>query len=740
MIGLGRLLLHGVVSGAAALVAAVATAQSISVDKPIYGANETIQISYSTPSPCRCELHIINLSDILRHASHDAWIRDAFYKPGGVTTKPLFYTESETRTSLEAGRSGTFQYSSNLLRASIDKSRSWFRALLIDNTTKIIAQAPFMVIKRHGPAPSMLKLENEVGRELGSFIGTQRLVARLPVAPSLPEGIRSDLWPFGAAYAARSWTLPANGNAQTLQLDGFVPGSYELRFTNRLGLALGSGAFELTYPYSETALQLVPARSDAYTTNDPPKLAIAYAGRNYVLVMFRVEGGRLERLWGWEVGNNAQFDFVRGLPANLRNLPPATYEFRLYLGNNEIDGRYLVSRKQLVIGAPSVAPTPTAPAGQISLGGGRPVLVGDDFDVSFSVPVGSEPTWLALYPKPYLVSSCTILEAMPPMSVKEGRDGNARFRYPVPVSGSGTATLLAPWVPGEYEVRIYRGELPNDVGKLAYPKATLLASMPLSVGLAEPLFTVRPSVGAVVELGTAIEVEVQPSDKLRRDLFKSWRVQVAIMRASETLPGGSVAPAQVAGAVLELASGRGGKVRFAPIDYDPGPYEILVSATAPDGSLLRFVVRHKFDVPPPPTPALPGDASFVRAKGFAAPDGYAPQIPRPDDCVRGSLAALLGQPPPAVVVTNKPPPSKPTLAVTEWVAGDLDSDADDRYVPVRQIFAGFPYVVEARFPEPQNAESYTVTGPGNAAIVVKRTTDPLIYRSKQIVFLPGATQ
>ncbi|MEO8558780.1 MAG: hypothetical protein ABI439_06935 [Rhodospirillales bacterium] len=726
--------------GAAVLLAGVAAAQSISVDKSIYGADETIRISYSTPSSCLfCELHIINLSDNLRYSSFDAWIRDAFYKPGGVSKKPVFYSYSEERVRLEAGRTGTFEYSSNLLKGNQDKSRGWFRVLLIRETTEILAQAPFMVIKRRGPPPSVLQLENELGASAGSFIGAQRLVARLAKAPASPDAIKSDLWRLGADTSLRSWTLTPNSSVQALQLDGFRAGSYEMRFLNRQpGLVLGAGAFEVTYPYSATALSFVPARADPYAANQLPKLAIAYAGRSFVLALFRVAGARLERLWGWETGNTTQFNLKDRLPAELRTLPPGLYEFRLYVPNNERDGDYLVSRLRLAIAGDVAPAVPLVAAGQISLAGGKPVLIGDNFDISFTVPPGDGPTWLALYPKPYFAASCTILEAAAPLAVKEGVAGNAHFRYPVPVSGSGTATLLAPWTPGEYELRLYRGALPDDTSSLTYPKATLLAALPLTIGLAEPLFTMRPSIGAVVELGTAIEVDVQPSDKLRRDLFKSWLVYVTIVRASEVLPGGGVMPAASAGVTIENRGAPGGKVRFASIDLDPGPYEVLVSATASDGPPLRFVARHRFDVPPPGVPAMPADAAFIRIDGFAARDGYAPQIPHPEDCARGSLASLLGQPL-TVATTDNKPRSRPKLTITEWFGGDPDTDNDDRYVAVSQMFPGFPYVVEARFTEAQSAESYTVAGPGNAAIVVKRTADPLVYRSQQIVFVPGAT-
>jgi hypothetical protein len=227
------------------MVAAGAAAQSISVDKPIYGGNETIRISYAAPSPCTwCELHIINLSDILRHSSFDAWIRELFYKPGGVDRKPVFYTYSEERVRLQAGSTGTFEYSSNLLHASIDKSRSWYRALLTRDTTEIVAQVPFMVIKRHGPAPSVLRLENEVGTASDSFVGAQRLVARLVNPPASPDAIKSDLWRPGASTSLRSWTLTPNSSVQNLQLDGLMAGIYELRFLNRQpGIVLGAGTF-----------------------------------------------------------------------------------------------------------------------------------------------------------------------------------------------------------------------------------------------------------------------------------------------------------------------------------------------------------------------------------------------------------------------------------------------------------------------------------------------------------------
>ena len=77
---------------------------------------------------------------------------------------------------------------------------------------------------------------------------------------------------------------------------------------------------------------------------------------------------------------------------------------------------------------------------------------------------------------PRILPGCTIFEPAPPMEVDEGRYGSAKFRYPVSLSGSGNVKLLAPWQPGEYELRIYRGEVRMEPRFVAETKASLLAA------------------------------------------------------------------------------------------------------------------------------------------------------------------------------------------------------------------------------------------------------------------------
>jgi hypothetical protein len=83
-------------------------------------------------------------------------------------------------------------------------------------------------------------------------------------------------------------------------------------------------------------------------------------------------------------------------------------------------------------------------------------------------------------------------------------------------------------------------------------------------------------------------------------------------------------------------------------------------------------------------------------------------------------------------------PPDAEISVVEWRANVPDDPADDTYPKVPRAFPGHPYYIEAKFSQAPAADKFDISAQGGMRIEIKRTADPVIYRSEAITFVAGA--
>jgi hypothetical protein len=731
----------------------LAAAYAIRTDKAVYDSGETIVIQADLSGLDGADVEIESGEELYRNVSRSG--EPAWYNLAGGQQLDIKLLASAVIAPL-AVPDGDRDPHRVLARVVLSGT-------LADHRTRVSASSWITVVMRTEPRPGVLDLGGRSRIDFGESVTVN--IADLPdlVAASVVERygygrlalqlVRlGRLLPGGAVLpdrvvggevdleglqqpvlllsdgARRALEKAGGGDLDRTTLVYDSVGYYELRLIGRGETVLDSLAFEVAVPDAAVSLALEPPVAGAFDTSRPPLVSL-------------VPGLDFPRLWpgwtdtlalraqravpGWPVVNEASGRYLSDdLAANRPildlaytsgGLRPGTYRLLLdgLAGDPDLLRQARLAEATFEIGGdypadwlPKPMQPPLAPGEvQLSLAPGREVAVGTAMTVHAAVPeavdLGARGAWFEVAYAPEVRRyRCQIFDLVDPYVYQIGR---------LPAAGSA-ADFLAPSIPEAFEVRLFERDERGEPRLLAAaPFTTRLPALPGALHLVG-----TPVAGAPIALRLAI-----PADAF-------WNAYDAeLWRSAQRVPGGAAQPARFLAYASQPSPDA---ATFQPV-YVPGLYEVRLVARGTKaepayGAYYHepfYVDRLAFRVDAPEAPPLPPEADFAAAPALDdwpwegdPRRGLAAWRPAPEDCLPAS------------------PPPPASISVVEFHNGALADPADDRYVPVQRLELGRPYLVEARFAVAPSAEAYEVTLSGGRKVVVRRTSDPQLYRSDYV--------
>ena len=281
-------------------------------------------------------------------------------------------------------------------------------------------------------------------------------------------------------------------------------------------------------------------------------------------------------------------------------------------------------------------------------------------------------------------------------------------------TGATTLEVVAPWLPGDYDLSLFRGPEPARYSGRVYPRAELLARAGFVVH--------APSAPGALRLrGSEFLLD---SDRVLDPLvlqlspstLEAPDRRVVLYRDAQILPGGAWAPPRLIAEIEVPAS-------VSPVELEVDEYEVrdmgdyefrlLVGPLV----LARVPFRVRSDERPKEWPPELGRY------------GGPLDLPGPSDLDRQPEAWLL----PRDVCAEPEFAKPPTFRIVLWRGGDPESLEDDEYEPASAIHPGFPFLLEAVFEEAPPDPTYRARVGPEARIALERTEVPTLYRSGVLV-------